>query len=551
LEENIKAQTGKFTIYVFIIHLVFIVGLYIAGYFKIGLISDDYLNFYDAMNSTLSQKITGQLPFTNAFHIRPVYYLSLEKSAAINNMLGFAYDNFTWYRVQNLIILLLISFICGKIILHTTKRLSIAVIGALTVIIFPNNLNDICWTAGRVDLLCTLFYVISIYLFYMFLSSKNAFFFIGIFVFFILALLTKEIAITLPAVVLLLLYFRDGKKGIAENKKIIINLFGVLALYAFYKFVILGNNLIDIATLYQPNPLSNAPGVFARGLIALTIPLDFLTLNLYLQNHNKIVLLYLLVLYGAIFYLIWAIVKMDNHRYLGQIALLIIVMILPYTFIGYIRPQMILLPFVIVMIHLLWVYGSQKQMSNWLNKKILRSFYAATVIFWGYWSYNVVNDWLISYEKGKLTVDNLINMNIDPAKHTIIIGNPGRFNQTLMFDKITGSYNYWKEKQFTIKDTIVDLVQTGSLSESTIGAKLNLRTISTNEFEIRAVSGTQFFYIEGLIGERLSGGFKNKDMEVEFTEFDNMNKPVRMRLKILSDNVNCYLAENLSFVKIY
>ena len=144
----------------------------------------------------------------------------------------------------------------------------------------------------------------------------------------------------------------------------------------------------------------------------------------------------------------------------------------------------------------------------------------------------------------------MVNLNIEPHKQTIIIGNPGRFKQTFMFDKLTGSYNFWKEKSFTIKDTINDIVQTGTLEKSSIGAKFNLIQIQPSEFEIRA-AGTQFFYIEGLTGDKLSGGFKNNDMDVEFTEFDNMNKPIRMKLKILSEDVSCYLADGLSFIKIY
>ena len=540
----------KFTIYVFIIYLIFGTALYFIGYFKIGLLSDDYLNFYDALNSTLYQKVTGQLPFTNTFHTRPFYYLSLEKSILIHDLLGFEFNNFVWYRVQNLVLLFLISFITGRIILLTTKKLSISVIGALTVIIFPNNLNDICWTAGRVDLLCTLFYAITIYLFYLYLSYKHLLLFSGIIVFFMLALLTKELAITLPAVLLILAYFTGGKEIIRNCKNVFIFLFGLLGLYIIYKIFLLGNNLLEIATLYQTSPLSNAPGVLARGIISLTIPLDYLTLNLYLQNHNKVVLLYLLSLYGAIFYLIWAMIKTDNYKYIGQIFLLAFFMLAPYAFIGYIRPQMILLPFVIITIHLLWVYSHQSKLNLNFNKHLLRVLYFIALIFWGYWSFEVISDWQTSYEKGKITVDNLVNLNIEPHKQTIIIGNPGRFKQTFMFDKLTGSYNFWKEKSFTIKDTINDIVQTGTLEKSSIGAKFNLIQIQPSEFEIRA-AGTQFFYIEGLTGDKLSGGFKNKDMDVEFTEFDNMNKPIRMKLKILSEDVSCYLADGLSFIKIY
>jgi hypothetical protein len=541
----------KFTIYIFSIYLIYTAALYFIGYFKIGLISDDYLNFYDALNSTLSQKISGVLPFTNAFHTRPFYYLSLEKSIWVHDLLGFEYDNFVWYRVQNLVLLLLISFISGKIILQATNKLSISLIAGITVIIFPNNINDICWTAGRVDLLCTLFYVLTIYLLYLYSSYKHFLLFIGIIIFSLLALLTKELAITLAPVLLLLAYFKEGIETARRLKNLFIILFVILALYIIFKIFLLGNDPLKIATLYQTTPFSNAPGILARGIISLTIPLDYLTLNLYLQNHSKIVLLYLLSLYGAIFYLIWIMIKVDFYKYIGQIFLLTIFMLAPYTFIGYIRPQMILLPFVIITLHILWIYGNQEKLSLNLNKRLLRALFFIAMIFWLYWSYEVIKDWQISFEKGKTTAENLVNLNTEPAKQMIIIGNPGRFKQTFMFDKLTGSYNFFKEKDFVIKDTINDIIQTGAIDESAIGARLDIKRISPNEFEIRTISGYQFFYIEGLTGDKQRKGFKNTDMEMEFTEFDNMNKPVRLRLKILSNNADCFVADSLSYIKIY
>ena len=79
------SEHRKYIIYSLVIYAVYSAALAILGYFKIGLLADDYLNFFDALHSTLYQKISGNLPFTNAFHIRPVYYLSLEKSLAIHD----------------------------------------------------------------------------------------------------------------------------------------------------------------------------------------------------------------------------------------------------------------------------------------------------------------------------------------------------------------------------------------------------------------------------------------------------------------------------------
>lgn len=541
----------KLLLYSLGIFAVYTFALYVLGFFQIGLLSDDYLNFYDATHSTLSQKFTGSLPFTNVFHIRPVYYLSLEKSVMINQWLGAGYDNFLWYRIQNLSLLLIISLIAGYIVMHTSKRLSLSLIAIASVLLFSNNINNICWTAGRVDLICVLFYLGSIYFILQYSDNKTPLTFALSILTFLLALLTKELAITLPAVAAMLIYFTKEKTGLLNTKNILITLFSILAVYFIYRFLVLGNSMTDIATLYQESPLANAPGVFARGLISLTIPMDFLALNYALRNDNKIIIIYLIALYGAVIYLVWVMVKINVYKYAGQLFALMFLLLLPYAIVGYIRPQMSLLPFIILTIHLLWVYSHQRKFNTYLNKKILRIFYVVVFIFWGYWSGVSVQDWLTSYEKAKINVDSLIKINPEPNKQTILIGNPGRFKQTLMFDKMTGAYNFWKEKQFAINDTINDIIQTAAIMEESIGAKLECTTIAPGEFEIKTNAPRHFFYIEGFNTERTRMGFQNKDISVIFSEFNNVDKPIRMKLKILSPNVNCYLAEDLGFVKIY
>lgn len=541
----------RLLLYAIAIFTVYTIILYFLGYFKIGLLSDDYLNFYDATHSTFSQKITGSLPFTNVFHIRPVYYLSLEKSVQIQDWLGLAYDNFVWIRIQNLCMLLMISLLTGYIVLHTSRRMSLSLIAIASVLLFSNNINNICWTAARVDLICVLFYLSALYFTIQFCDNDNILTFILAVVSFILSIFTKELAVTLPVVVLLLIYFTKDKEGLKKSRNILISFFSILALYFIYRFLILGNNIAEITTLYQESPLGSAPGVLARGLISLSIPMDYLALNYALRNDNKIIILYLFALYGAVIYLIWITFKIDVYKYFGQLMILMIILILPYAIVGYIRPQMALLPFIILTIHILWIYSHQRKFNTYLNKNILRGFYVVVFIFWGYWSAVSVQDWLTSYEKAKINVDNLMKIEPVPGKHTILIGNPGRFKQTFMFDKMTGAYNFWKEKRFEIKDTINDVIQTAAITESSIGAKLEYKMIQPGEYEIKTNAPRHFFYIEGYNFDRTKMGFQNKDISVIFTEFNNVDKPIKMQLKVLSPDANVYLAEELGFIKLF
>jgi hypothetical protein len=541
----------KFHISISSLFIIFSLFLLFDGYFKIGLVSDDYLNFYDATHSTIAEKFTGKLPFTNTYHLRPIYYLSIEKSLAISRWLGFAYDDFTLYRIQNLILLLLISYITGRLILQLSGRYTLAFIASLSVLLFPSNLNNICWTAARVDLLCALFYISIIFFTVRYIETKDILSSILIFLSYFLALFTKETSITIPIVVILLVYFIYGREILLRHKYLFLSLSVILFMILLYRVIIMGGSITTIATLYQKNPFSNAPGVIARSLIALTVPLDFLTLSRMLRQDNKIVLLYLASLYGAAFYLIWVMIKVDVYKHIGQLIILWLILILPYIYVGYIRPQMVFIPFIVLLIHILWVYDHHRQFNVSLNKNILRAFFAFTLIFWCAWSYILIEDWGISYTKAKDNINSLISTGLEHPKHNVIIGSPGRFKQTFLFDKLTGAYNYWKEKDFTIKDTINDIIQTGALDESSIGAKLDLADLGNNEFEIKATGKTQFFYIEGYNYEKIKSGFRNSDINVEFTEFNYLEKPIKMKLKIFSDNVSCYLASEFRFIKIF
>lgn len=525
--------------------------MHFLGFYSIGLVSDDYLNIYDALNSTFYQKLTGALPFTNAFHIRPVYYLSLEKSINISSWLGFSADNFLWFRIQNLVLLIFIAFTSGLTVFYLTKRASVSLVGSAAILLYPNNINNICWMAARVDLICCFFYIISVLLFLLYSDSgKKLFFYISLFTF-LIALFTKELAITFPAVIFLIEYFRKGKPGIKKTLPLVISFAVMLILYFVFRIIILGNNMTEIATLYQTFPLSNAPGVFARALIALSVPMDFITLNFQLRNGNKLILLYLLVLYGSGFYLLWSAVRTDIYKILGQLSSFFFVLITPYAIVGYIRPQMILLPFAVLCIFVMYIYSQQRRLSLKLNRKVLRVSFTIAVLFWCLWSGGTVLDWNTSYSKALVNVNNLISTEHNPQKRMVIIGNPGRYKQTLMFDKMTGAYNFWKNRQYIINDTINDVIQSAAFQESSIGAEFEVKNISSTEFEIRCSAPKQFFYIEGYNSERIRTGFRNKDISVEFTEFNTVDKPIKLNLAILSSDIECFVAGNLGFRKIY
>jgi hypothetical protein len=227
------------------------------------------------------------------------------------------------------------------------------------------------------------------------------------------------------------------------------------------------------------------------------------------------------------------------------------ILLLPNIYIGYIRTQMILVPFIILSILLYWAYDHQLKNSIHINKLLLKIFFSVVLIFWSCWCFSNISDWYFAYTTARQNVQELINTNIDEGRRSIIIGNPGRYRQAFLFDKLTGAYNYWKNKDFIFKDTINDIVQTGALDKPSLTAKLNYTELHPGEFEISATGTSQYFYIEGYDNEKIKEGFKNREMSVDFLDFNILNKPTKLKLKINDPSIKCFLAQELKFLRIY
>jgi len=547
----LKTDIRKFTLYNISIFAVFTLAIGIAGYFSIGMLSDDYLNTFGSINSSLIDKFTGNLPFASNFHLRTTAYLSLQSSAKLHDLLGFSYDDFVIYRIQNLILYFILAYTAGRIILMLTGHLSVSVLTSLCIIVFPNNINNICWTVARVDLLCCIFFLFALYFALYHAKNVSQTAYLCSILSFIAGLFTKEAAISVPFILIIFLYGFMGSDTLKKQKPLIITMLAIVALYVLYKVVVLQNSFVEMMSMYQTSPILNSPGVIVRAAIALTIPFDFLTLSLSLRDKDPLLMIYLASLYGGMFYLITIMIRNDVYKYVSFMLLSLFILIVPNIIIGYIRTQMILIPFVIITIMTFWVYDHQIKFNIHVNKTVFKVSFVLAFIFWTYWSMGNVSDWNYAFQKSKENVNKLINKGLEKDKETVIIGSPGRFNQAFLFDKLTGAYNYWRYKGFVVNDTLNDIVQTGATDKASLGSKLNCTTLKPGEFEISATGKSQYFYIEGFDTEKMKTGFTNSQISVVFKDFNILNKPTKLILKILSPRVNCYLASGFDFEKIY
>lgn len=57
---------------------------------------------------------------------------------------------------------------------------------------------------------------------------------------------------------------------------------------------------------------------------------------------------------------------------------------------------------------------------------------------------------------------------------------------------MTGAYNFWKDKQYVIKDTINDVIQSAAFTESSIGAKFEVKKYASVNLKSKTITPKQF-----------------------------------------------------------
>ena len=111
------------------------------------------------------------------------------------------------YHLTNLLLLFGCSFFTGLITLELTgimgNRLRgvAAIWAALLFALYPLQAESTSWIIGRVDLLCTLFYLASVFCYLRFRLIREKKYFVLSLASFVAAILSKEMAYTLPAVI--------------------------------------------------------------------------------------------------------------------------------------------------------------------------------------------------------------------------------------------------------------------------------------------------------------------------------------------------------------
>ena len=145
------------------------------------------------------------------------------------------------FHVVNLIIHVINSLLVFWLVFLLSKNNLVSLFTALLFSVHPLHVEAVAWIAARKEVLYSLFYLASIisYLYYRKREGKAVYLIISL-VLFLLAVLSKPVAVTLPAVLILLDWYMDGKfeKEELKNKTGYIALaiaFGIVTYFTFNK----------------------------------------------------------------------------------------------------------------------------------------------------------------------------------------------------------------------------------------------------------------------------------------------------------------------------
>lgn len=170
----------------------------------------------------------GQI-FTSSFFGGNYYYRPI---TALSFMLEYHFigTNKVFYNADNLIIHSINSVLVFLIILFFVDSPIVAFFVGLLFVIHPIHWEEICNVSGRSILLCALFYFFSFLMFLNYSKTKKKYFILFSILSFVLALLSKETAITLPLVIAIYLILIEKNK----ISKVFLELFPyVVAVFAY------------------------------------------------------------------------------------------------------------------------------------------------------------------------------------------------------------------------------------------------------------------------------------------------------------------------------
>ncbi len=520
-----------------LITVIFVTLLIISGYFKIGFLSDDYINFYSANISSISDKFTSNVIYFNHLLLRPLWFLSLSSDIFINKTLNLSTDVLVVSRIHNLLLYLLFAFILSFILYLKTNDKSLSLLLYALVLVFPNNLHSLLWVVCRNDIQFGIFGLLSLLFLFLYKENYKPLLLISSVIFFGIALLFKETAIIFPFIIILVLYRFKPLNKTVKFKDYIFH-FILLALYASYKLFFLNSSTSNILNHYSFN-IAERMSVLPKALFSVFSSTDYMSLNYYFTQYSLFDILSFMTPL-IISFVIIILINKEKPIKLIIIFLLFIVTIIPYVVAGYFRPQLIIVPFSI-----LWLFILSDILSlNTKTQSIVKLVMVVLVFVYVIESYARINDYKNSYSILRSNVVLISDKLKDHKETPVFVFVPSRLQQTYILDNVSAAYNYFKYNDFVMNDTIKGFVNYAALDFESINAEIFIQIINDSTVTAICSGKTQYFYN---IDNNSISDYENDYIKCEFQKdsvFINKCKKVKLTLKNMTKNTFVALTNN-------
>ena len=259
--------------------------------FSLGFISDDFALIGEARRVSWWGLFLQEL---NAYY-RPLVQLTLKADHALwgSKPAGYHVTSFALHLINVLLVALI-----GRRVLSRKGWILAAVYFGIT----PTHASSVLWICGRTDLLCATFYLGTAWMLIESKARREMWHGAIVALLTFGALLSKEMAISLPLVSLLIAYAIERRDGHAlrDSAVAVAPIFCAFVLYIALRFALFGN--------FLQNPLQTATSTsailtnVARYAVTLTFPLDLEILKPFFRSHPNLLLGASVVIAGGCIY---------------------------------------------------------------------------------------------------------------------------------------------------------------------------------------------------------------------------------------------------------
>ena len=235
--------------------------------------------------------------------------------------LSFAVDYSFWelnplgYHLTNLffhILVCLVFYFFSKIILE--KNMEAALLASLIFASHPVHSESVAWIFGRTDLIAGFFFLTAFYLYVLYKDKRKAFYLIVSLLVFAMALFSKEMAATLPFIVILYDLIFEKSRNSRKRWLPVAGYFVILAGYLFARHKVLGELTLPAQIQYS-DFFYHLPWAIMNYLRLLFIPLNLSALHALPDKGDTGTLLIYIFLIGVIAALTIIVFRRDKRLF--------------------------------------------------------------------------------------------------------------------------------------------------------------------------------------------------------------------------------------------